>query len=96
MNKYYTPDIEEFHVGFEYEHLPMRYLWFLNGLGPKGKWMKEEFCAGAEQDGAWEIFEIEKLIKDNAVRVNYRLRNGTISSNCRIFDNRDEYTCCKY
>ena len=70
-NKYYTPEIEEFHVGFEYEHLAKGYLWFLNGGGPKDTWMKETFSGGAGQDGESEVCELDTLIDDKAVRVKH-------------------------
>ena len=71
MEKYYTPELEEFHVGFEYEHLAKGYLWFLNGLGPKDTWMKETFSGGAGQDGESEVHELDALIEDKAVRVKH-------------------------
>jgi hypothetical protein len=70
-NKYYTPEIEEFCIGFEYEHLAKRYLWYLNGLGPKDEWLKETFSGGGGQDGETEVYELDHLIKDEAVRVKH-------------------------
>jgi hypothetical protein len=82
--KFYVPDISEFHVGFEYEHLPKRYLWFLNGLGPKDTWIKETFYAGAGDDGESEIYELDALIDDKAVRVKYIDREDIENTLCEL------------
>ncbi len=68
--KYYTPGIEEFHVGFEYEYNTDEYLFGLLDR-TNGIWKKEKFDALADQDGNTEISDIEKLIPKNEIRVKH-------------------------
>ena len=60
MNKYYTPEIEEFHVGFEYESLGM--ISTVDGSNPK-RWKK----------GYNKILptNLEQLIRGGKIRVKY-------------------------
>lgn len=51
-NKYYTPSIEEFHIGFEYE----RKLWIENNT--KSIWEKRKVLR------AYEISSIDMIIRD--------------------------------
>lgn len=55
-NKYYTPEIEEFHVGFEYEYLH----------GTKG-WID---CRFGEPDD-WSLSQLDEEIGLLLIRVNY-------------------------
>jgi hypothetical protein len=67
-DKYYTPTIEEFHVGFEYEEL-----WYGGGKSPSGEdWVShvyngesltEEYSEGQSS--------IEEEIRDKEIRVKY-------------------------
>lgn len=52
-NKYYTPEIEEFHVGFEYEYRE----------DGNGKWKKEVFKEGRGLSYAGEIDDEEVRVK---------------------------------
>lgn len=70
-SKYYVPKIEELHYGFDYEHLPMRYLWYLQGCGLKDEWIEETFYGGSGNDGESEVHEIERLIEDKAIRIKH-------------------------
>ena len=64
-DKYYTPEIEEFHVEFEYEYKSTKYYgWFDDS---NGKWKKTEFSGGSIEDEGTEVDSIED--KDNNVRV---------------------------
>lgn len=67
-NKYYVPEIEEFHVGFEYEYNHLSYNFgFLNST--KGKWVKMTYTAGVGQDGESEHLDIEDSIEKKEIRV---------------------------
>lgn len=62
-NKYYTPSLEEFHVGFEYEY----------ETWTKGKWEKseiEEYGEGGDTGHGYSI-SLEDKIEDNKIRVKY-------------------------
>lgn len=78
-NKYYTPEIEEFHVGFEFEYIPRTWNWILDGTGKD--WIKESFSASCGQDGECEIHEIEKSIEENKCRVKHLDREDILSCN---------------
>lgn len=67
-DKYYTPSIEEFFVGFEYEYRNTSWGYLEN---TKGRWITEGFIAGNLQDGESEVDEIEALIKEGDVRIKY-------------------------
>ena len=69
MSKYYTPEISQFHVGFEYEYMPRTWNWILDASGKD--WIKESFSASCGQDGECELHEIEKSIEENKLRVKY-------------------------
>lgn len=56
-NKYYIPEIEEFHVGFEFEH---------KSIG-KNEWNKEV----TEVIDIKNIEGIQRVIKNNDIRVKY-------------------------
>ena len=69
VKKYYAPEIEEFHIGFEFEYFPVRGNWLLESSGKN--WIEESFSASCGQDGESEINEIETSIKYNNVRVKH-------------------------
>ena len=62
-DKYYTPEIEEFHVGFEYEVLI------------DGSWIRfvcdKHFCLTNVYSNYSEKFSVDEKIKDNKCRVKY-------------------------
>lgn len=62
--KYYTPKLEEFHVGFEYEvyNNPEKYF-----LGGDEKWMPQIHSYGILSD----ILHLHKLISDKQIRVKF-------------------------
>lgn len=65
--KYYTPSIEEFHVGFEYELLED------DGLGNNSWWSQyfEGILAGKRASFIFTFERLAELIKDEDVRVKY-------------------------
>lgn len=78
-NKYYTPSIEEFHVGFEYEHchssISFVTLNFKTGekenrTEPKKIWEKSIF-SGNEFDVWKSSFRFNDSLKDGQIRVKY-------------------------
>jgi len=73
-NKYYTPELSEFHIGFEYEYNPSLIelnLWYLDNNNNSNKWYSESFTAGNVLEGESEITEIQRLIESKAIRVKY-------------------------
>jgi len=70
-NKYYTPSIEEFHVGFEYEMKP----WKKGGKdSDRLEWIKENNLTNWNliyTDDVNPIFELEELIENDWIRVKY-------------------------
>jgi hypothetical protein len=66
--KYYTPTIEEFHVGFEYEY-NNNHVWMHEPT--KGEWKKEEYINGVGQDGESDYHEIMNMLEHNEVRVKH-------------------------
>jgi len=65
-NKYYTPAIEEFHVGFEYEYNSNN-TWIHKRTN--GKWLIEDFYPSCGEDGDSAFHEVENMLTDNKVRV---------------------------
>lgn len=61
-NKYYTPTIEEFHVGFEYAHV--------NSKNESG-WEILSFCDLFEDPDWNELYFVNEAIKRGNVRVKY-------------------------
>ena len=61
--KYYTPEISEFHVGFEYEHNKNCLL----GKNIEKEWMPCVY----EYEYAEPLISLEELISENNVRVKY-------------------------
>ena len=68
-DKYYTPEIEEFHIWFEFEYLPQRGNWILEISGDK--WIKETFTGSCGCDGESEVHEIHRAIETKKCRVKY-------------------------
>lgn len=68
-NKFYVPEIEEFHIGFEFEYLPHRRNWVLELSGDK--WIKETFSGSCGIDGESEVYEITSMIEDKHCRVKH-------------------------
>ena len=77
--KYYTPDISEFHVGFEYEHchssirfvmLDLRTGDRTNETEPKEIWEKSVFT-GNEFDVWKSSFKFDDSLRDGQIRVKY-------------------------
>jgi len=101
--KYYTPEIEEFHVGFEFEYETNNSMPFLDDT--LGKWKKSIFSASCYMDGECERQDIEELIKKNQIRVKHLDREDieslswiplTISeeNSSWVFKNKkNEYNC---
>lgn len=69
LDKYYTPEIEEFHIGFKYEYKSDFYMEILNKTS--GDWRKEECYFLVDSDGESELNDIEKLIQNKNIRVKY-------------------------
>lgn len=71
-NEYYTPTIEEFHVGFEFEYKPKIGPWvkinYNNWMSPS-KGMDLDFCT--EQDLLRKFDIIDQCIKKNNVRCKF-------------------------
>lgn len=55
-SKYYTPTIEEFCVGFEYEHMNFK-------TSPKWKWCKETFYLNQSHIDLVKYCEIDKTVR---------------------------------
>lgn len=68
-NRYYTPDLEEFHPGFPYEYRTTRSLLFFDNSN--GEWKYERFDARSNQEGGTEISDIEYLIEGKNIRVKH-------------------------
>lgn len=66
-NKYYTPSIEEFHVGFRYEYNSKDFMSLLDGTA--GQWKKENFHCGCGLDGESEMNDIYNLIDRKSIRI---------------------------
>ena len=58
-SKYYTPEIEEFHVGFEFQHLNYEGRLISNDLNQKVEW-HEEICDWEWLDMICDDFEHDK------------------------------------
>jgi len=67
--KYYTPEIEEFHIGFEYEYKSDTYMEVLDKT--EGFWVKEIYSCSCLMDGESENNDIESLIKEKNIRVKH-------------------------
>ena len=64
--KYYTPSIEEFHVGFEYEAL-----WGLENVNPE--WSKEVFKKNQKADDTEDIVRVKKLDREDIEQLGFNL-----------------------
>jgi len=58
MSKYYTPSIEEFHPGFEYEAL-----WGIENIN--GEWLKETFSSAQSTKDLEEIYRVKHLDQED-------------------------------
>lgn len=65
-NKYYTPEIEEFHVGFEFEVLNNEGKFYIPGLA-KNEWSSIESNFGIFTS----VEKIQRLILDKQIRVKH-------------------------
>jgi len=89
--KYYTPEIEEFHVGFEYEYKSDTYMPVLDKT--KGLWAKEIYSGSCLMDGESENDDIESLIKEKNIRVKHLDRKDVekFGLKLKIWDNGSGY-----
>lgn len=65
-SKYYTPDISEFHYGFEFEVLNKKEAYWIESE-PEGKWLWNSVDYGIFSD----INNTQRLILDKSIRVKY-------------------------
>jgi len=72
-NKYYTPEIEEFHIGFEYEYKYHGIFGYLDNT--KGYWAKETFAAGTIEEDTDEIECIENLLNLKDINEGVRVKH---------------------
>ncbi|MDO6737116.1 hypothetical protein [Wenyingzhuangia sp. 2_MG-2023] len=71
-NKYYTPSLEEFHVGFEYSYKSN--LWgYLDCT--KGYWALVEFSAGSSEGDLSEIQMIQNAIDSESDDIEVRVKH---------------------
>ena len=93
MSKYYTPEIEEFHVGFEYEIKR-------HGVWGKETWselLHENYNVDIQHNDPTEVF----LESDDWIRVKYLDREDIESLGCKLIGKKDngsllfekEYIC---
>lgn len=59
-DKYYTPSIEEFHVGFEFKICNT-----YNSLNPENQWKIQIY------DGTYSLLELKKYLPIDCIRVKY-------------------------
>lgn len=95
MDKYYTPSIEEFHVGFEFE---------VNYTGEG--WLKEIFCNGTGKNidsiGKLKSFlgkttfedayRVKYLNKEDIESLGWKFEGGRLLKNIQDVFNKGEYT----
>lgn len=67
-NKYYTPEIEEFHVGFEFEYLPPLWATGMERVWVKYSWVNKLAIVGLH-DNCISIGNV--TMKDNCLRVKF-------------------------
>ena len=87
-NKYYTPKIEEFHVGFEYEV-----------MNPKRKlWSKEIFYLNKSHIDIIQYVDIQDEFTENPIRVKYLDKEDIVSLGfeCLEYNNVIGWTFNKY
>jgi hypothetical protein len=80
-NKYYTPQIEEFHVGFEYEYLTV-----------DGKWVKDIFMSIKPEDTEqMDLSIVESILKNHSteLRVKYIDKEDIVSLGWKVTKDRD-------
>ena len=75
--KYYTPKIEEFHVGFEYERI--NNLYYSGNSLSKGEWVKDELSDT-------DLSDMEYIINHEEVRVKHLDRDDIESLNWKFHE----------
>lgn len=65
-DKYYTPSIEEFHVGFEYERLESHRVYYQDNAPIKQSWNKKKWSSKETRIG-----NLECMITAKEIRVKY-------------------------
>lgn len=71
-SKYYTPTIEEFHIGFEYEDLRFDPEWKLATSG--GTWYTKTVATGYSLLSVFKNYKIGYLIDLDTKEANYRVK----------------------
>lgn len=67
--EYYTPELDEFHVGFEYQYMTNNCMGILDDT--LGEWVTEEFSCSVGGDGESELRDIEWLLGKQGIRVKH-------------------------
>jgi len=83
-NKYYTPTIEEFHVGFEYEAL-----WGIENID--GEWLKETFSEKSSISSLEEKVRVKLLDREDAESLGWIFDNN-LSIGFINLENRYSYS----
>lgn len=83
MNKYYTPDYKEFHVGFEYENFVKNIGWTKRTLESLGDQSVNETNACLD----YEDYRVKFLDKQDIEALGWK--NPTDYQNCIVYHNRD-------
>lgn len=86
---FYTPEISEFNIGFEYEYTMDDYSRYLDRTA-KDEWCKESFYAGGNDVDGLEIDDISNLLDKGQVRVKYLDKYDMIELG---FTQDTEYRC---
>lgn len=69
-NKYYTPELHEFHIGFQYEAKSNGNYVYIN-KHDEPNWKLQTFSGGFLNDEGSEVDAIEKELKNNNIRVKH-------------------------
>jgi len=67
-DKYYTPEIEEFHVGFQYEEL-----WGLEGIN--GEWLDSIYEEDSSVRNLVEIVRVKKLDSEDIESLGWKFKD---------------------
>ena len=106
-NKYYNPTIEEFHVGFRFEHKPrltkgmMSFIEESDEYGPK--YNKATFRGGVDFEKVWTahystpytLSDVESYLVDKAIRVKYLNKEDLEELGFKIHRHKEEYVHAK-